>query len=90
MTFRVLALRQSEINENWNSFQRNGDESHQSSMQEMNDYFGKTFDKICPSQPMELIKSPENCLCISSSDCARYIYLFVYKMTNHIPFREGT
>ena len=35
---------------------------------------------------MELAKSTENCLCISSSVCARYIYLFVYKMTNHIFF----
>ena len=35
---------------------------------------------------MELAKSTENCLCISSSVCARYIYLFAYKMTNHIFF----
>ena len=39
---------------------------------------------------MELVRSPENWLCISGSVFARYICLFVYQMIEHISFQTGT
>ena len=50
----------------------------------------KLLTKYVQAQPMELVKSPENWLCISGGVCARYIYLFVYQMIDHISFQEGT